>query len=194
MRRARSSVVVVATLAAATVGACGSGGTPQDVGYSPPAWMAEVLAQDEEYVSAMTGCLEDRGQIVLSHAGKIATQTPTDERGEEIPGAAELADRAYDECAALVPEQTYFSDDREVEHGRMLDVLECLEHAGYELPEPPSREAWVSGDAEYSPFGILVADDGPYAGAVEVDEVLELIERCPPSSQKLILLDPGKAG
>jgi hypothetical protein len=191
MRRTQS----VAVLAVLCVSGCGTA-TDESEGlrYSPPGWMADVVAQDEEYMSAMTACLEDRGQSVLTHAGKVAIQPPTSESGETLPGEAELADEAWEECTALVPEQSYLSDDRDLEYDRMLDVIACLEAEGHSLPEPPSREAWVSGSVQYSPYAELIETEDGGSWAVETDEVLRLLEVCPASSQKLILLDPREPG
>ena len=166
----------------------------EDVSYSPPAWMADVVAQDEEYMSAMTTCLEDRGQTVVAHGGKVGIETLSDEDGQTLPGVSELADEAWGECSALVPEQAYISDDRDLEYDRMFDTVECLAHEGYPLAAPPSREAWVSGSVEYSPYAELTETEDGGSWAVEADEVLRLLEVCPASSQKLVLLDSTDAG
>jgi hypothetical protein len=185
----------VVALAALVLSGCGTAvDEPDEPAYSPPGWMADVLAQDEEYVSAMSTCLEDRGQSVLAHAGTVGIRPPSAEGGEPLPGASELADQAWDECSTLVPAQTYLSDDRELEFDRMLDVIECLEHEGYPLPAPPSREAWVSGSAEYSPYAELTEPPDGAGWGIEVDEVLRVLEICPTTSQKFVVLDPEGQG
>lgn len=156
--------------------------------------MADVVEEDEEYVSAMSTCLEDRGQTVLAHAGTVGIQPPSDENGETLPGASDLADQAWEECTDLVPEQTYLSDDRDLEYDRMLDVITCLEAEGHPLPEPPSREAWVSGSSEYSPYGELTEPAGGTEWNIELDEILRVLEICPTTSQKFVFLDPGNPG
>ena len=64
----------------------------------------------------------------------------------------------------------------------------CLINEGYELPEPPSKEAWLEGASPYSPFKIINRDDlgGP---ALSNEENTRLIEACPPSGEKYVIFD-----
>lgn len=132
--------------------------SPSPEEYTEPAWMAQVRAQDEEYTTAMTACLKGKGQnpavsggmVGLSHAAGATVESSAADRG--------IAERAWEECSAQIPEQDYKSSGSWGGYSQLLDIQTCLTHEGYELPEPPSEEAWAEANSgsRYEPHSYLL--------------------------------------
>lgn len=152
--------------------------------YTEPAWMAEVRAQDEEYTTAMTACLEGQGVHAVATGGDVAVSLPLGDDGRAVPGSDVAADQAQSYCGALIPAQSYLQNSAEVEYAWMLDSQRCIENEGYELPEPPSWEAWRDrGDGRYSPHRHVSED-----GSLPTEDFHALIETCPQGGSAKVIM------
>lgn len=175
----------MALLCGVAMAGCVSETSAEDVArdYVPPSWMAEVRAQDEEYMTSMIECLKGQGVEGSGNSGWVGGFVASDESFQPLPGAKEITDAALETCGAIVPEQEWRSLPLGIEYDRMLDVRKCLIVEGYDLPEAPSREAWIDDPTLYDPHWIINQpnDAGQSLSSTEVDRLNAV---CTPSSQK----------
>ncbi|AEI13386.1 hypothetical protein [Cellulomonas gilvus] len=167
-----------------------TGETPQaQAQWSPPAWFAEQARESEESRLGYQRCMDDKGWDRTMMAGG-GSEEPFVFGKDEDRSELERFDADVEECRIELgypaPHEPT-ADELGVQYDAEQDVAACLEHLGFDIPEPPSREAWVEAlisgredgaSAEvWSPYGELarMVEDDPgnaeLAGRIERAEV-----------------------
>lgn len=108
------------------------------------------------------------------------------------PEQVEHADQLLDECSVKV-EMSDTAPTSEDEYEYMVWLVECLRFEGWEVPDPPTFDAWLEGPKNpdggvWWPYDVVTGIDH-----VEFDE---LTSQCPqvPGTGRFDTFDPADAG
>lgn len=157
--------------------------------------MAQVRQQDEEYQSAMLNCYAEHGLkgTKASGAGNVGLRNVFDANGQWLPGMQELVEATAKDCNARVPAPDhYHSGLDDASYQRMLDVRACIIAHGYDVPEPPTAEAWKDSSPSESAWNPYEATFGRASGvSVSFSEVRSLMDACPQSGPSFYVEVPN---
>lgn len=177
-----------------TLAGCSQSGNRDDVSaYIAPGWMAQARQEVEEYQSAMMACFAEFGvEGDPTPGGEVLVSYRGGEDGELAPGVQELVETALTECSERVALPSLWTAPADADaYQRMLDSRDCLIAQGYEMPEPPSMEAWIeSGFAAWNPYQELTGPDAPVQPSLA--EIERLTQECPQVIQGAIAFADGE--
>jgi hypothetical protein len=156
--------------------------------WEEPGWMAQARQENEEYAQAILSCLAEfgvEGSVAIGGGG-VSANFATDDKGQPLPGALEIASSAVDECDARVPlPPLWVAPADEADYQRMLDVRDCLIAQGLDVPEAPSAETWIEQRSdketiEWSPYTEIFGDNtSPYYISLSDNEFEHISVACP---------------
>lgn len=171
------SVFVVAAVVCG-VAACSDGTAPEaaDAAWTEPGWMVEKRQSEEEFTEAVNSCLKDAGWDVEASADGMYLFDDLDDADARAFG--EVLSACTDEHG---DRELPSREATEVLYAHALDTAACLEDAGYEVSDPPSKEAYVEDVLERSPdtwvpFQDVI--DGPKFVDIDMAEYQALYARC----------------
>lgn len=148
--------------------------------YIAPGWMAQARQEVEAYQSAMMSCFAEFGvEGDPTPGGEVLVSYRGGEDGELAPGVEQLVENALTECSERVALPSLWTAPADADaYQRMLDSRDCLIAQGYEMPEPPSLDAWTeSGFAAWNPYQELTGPDVPVQPSLA--EIERLTRECP---------------
>ena len=145
--------------------------------------MAQVRQQDEAYASAMISCYAEYGlDATQTIGGAVGFVDLANENGQLPPGLEEVLETASQDCNTRVPLPDHRAsktlDDAAYE--RVLELRECILAHGYDVPEPPSAEAWKDSDPVHA-WTPYLAMFGDASALIPQSELRALMEACPQS-------------
>lgn len=187
----RRWMVLAAVVGVSTLSACASQGHDSDETlptYTPPAWMAEVRAQNEEYANAGVACLAAHGVEGTADNGTFGISYGPQSQGALTHMTDEEADALLTECSESLSLPDYVNNSADEEYDRVLDLRECVIAQGYDMPDAPSREVWTeqwewTRDAWVPYYHEMTLDpDGLERHKVTVEEMNRLQSICVPST------------
>lgn len=92
-------------------------------------------------------------------------------------------DAASEDCNVRVPLPDHRGQSSldDAAYERLVDLRECLLAQGYDVPEPPSAEAWKDSSLEsaWNPYEAMFG--GPAGQQIPQDELRSLMVACPQS-------------
>jgi|GEM_PF-878594 len=176
-RRMTPSSWLCIVLALAGLAACSNNdGQTSDqatAAYSPPAWMAQQAALDEELYQAQQTCLTDAGY----------TFTLLGDGGFEFPEGTPDAPAALSRCTRDIVGESYdrqpTADQLRQLYERQLDVRACLVHEGYEIEPPVTEDTYVDGGGDWSPYDEIGAQLASHGEDGVAAEQARLRSTCP---------------
>lgn len=125
-----------------------------------------------EYFDRFLGCMRDLGFEV----------TPTDDGGFTLSGDPDALASAEAECKSRIgPDPGYApvtAEEAAALYDRELAVMGCLEEQGVQVPEPPSREAFIQS---YLALQEGTDTTSPWSAYRSVRDPAVFEEACPPA-------------
>lgn len=119
------------------------------------------------WADRFAACMNERGwNVTVSEDGGVEGEY-TDEQADRF-----TEDR--DECNAFAGTNEELSPaEYEEAYAALLDNRDCIIAQGYDLPQPPSYQAWRDMNAAWNPFVDLPPD-------LATSDLQALVEACPP--------------
>ncbi|WP_231583614.1 hypothetical protein [Cellulomonas sp. A375-1] len=129
------------------LGACAQdvANEPPDVEWTAPAWFAEQAQAREEERLGYQRCMDAKGwdRTMMEGGGSVEPFVAEDaDDRSEIGRFDEDVEACRVELGLPEPHEMT-ADELAVQYDAELDIARCLEHLGFEISEPPSRQAWI---------------------------------------------------
>jgi len=159
------------------------------VDWIEPEWMASHRATGQAYQDALYNCIVDELQLAREATGLVLNARPsrwqsgwdigvfiTPDANGTPPETFEIVDGVQDTCRERFPRPDFGGDEANHElYSRMLDTRACLIAHGFEIPDPPPEDTWVSTGGRWTPLERLPQ-------TVQISELgSRLMEACPQS-------------
>lgn len=118
---------------------------------------ASKLSQGEK-AEAVAACMRDRGfaaEVIEGGGGTWGVRHGSD------PAQAEADEAAYEACDAELGAAGETAYDARFDYDYKLWLAECLRSEGFDIPDPPTYDAWaeaVDDPANWSPYVFVNID------------------------------------
>lgn len=128
----------------------------------------DATSGDGSWADKFATCMSESGWVVETSAdGGVASEFPESQRDIYEAEAAICAQQAG---SGVRPTEEQF----EIGYQGLTDDHDCIVEAGYDLPPPPSYQAWREMDGRWNPFMEVPS-------SLSSDELEVLIELCTPT-------------
>lgn len=128
--------------------------------------MAAQVQANDELIAAQTSCLEDAGFAF----GVLGDGQFRPSEGTDLSSFTAALRQCTADALGDLDGWRPGPDELRVLHDRQLDVVACLEDAGYVVDDVPSQDAYVDSGGAWNPYQGL---------AIDGDAAVDLRRTCP---------------